>query len=206
MNMHGAGCEQRFAPLVSWLCSPEGCGIVTEQPASYLSPRLEVRPLPGKGFFGVFAREAIEPGHLLALWCGRIVAETSLGDLPEILRSRSVQVEEGFYLVPEVDGEPADFINHSCNPNAGLQGQIALVALRAIEPGEEICYDYAMTDGSPYDEFECRCGEAACRHHITGDDWRLPELQRRYAGHFSPYLQRRIDRLKAAELLAQAAD
>ncbi len=63
-----------------------------------------------------------------------------------------------------------------------------------------------MTAGSPYDEFECRFCEAACRHHITGDDWRLPELQRRYAGHFSPYLQRRIDRLKAAELLAQAAD
>jgi hypothetical protein len=182
---------------------------VTDQSASYLSPLLEVRPLPGKGFFGVFAREAIQPGHLLALWCGYVLAEAKLSDLPEIVRSRSVQIEEGFYLVPDVDGEPADFINHSCNPNAGLQGQIALVALRPIQPGEEICYDYAMTDGSPYDEFECQCGEATCRHHVTGEDWRLPELQRRYAGYFSPYLQRRIERLKASSLsesFAQAAD
>ena len=29
---------------------------------------------------------------------------------------------------------------------------------------------------------------------MTGDDWKLPELQTRYAGHFSPYIQRRIEK------------
>jgi hypothetical protein len=28
---------------------------------------------------------------------------------------------------------------------------------------------------------------------ITGDDWRIPQLQQRYAGHWIPYLQRLID-------------
>ena len=37
--------------------------------------------------------------------------------------------------------------------------------------------------------------------HLTrgsgdGNDWAQPELWTRYAGHFSPYLQRRIDQLK----------
>jgi hypothetical protein len=30
---------------------------------------------------------------------------------------------------------------------------------------------------------------------VTGSDWALPELQKRYKGYFSPYLQRRIDRI-----------
>lgn len=169
-----------------------------DQPQSYISPRLEVRPLERKGYFGVYAREAIPAGDLLVMWTGELVTLERLRQLPPLLQSRSLQVEDNLYLAPDRT-EPADFINHSCNPNAGISGQIALVALRDIAPGEEICYDYAMTDGSPYDEFECRCGEATCRGRVTGGDWRLPELQRRYRGHFSPYLQRRIDRLEAEQ-------
>jgi uncharacterized protein len=168
---------------------------VTELPASYLSPRLDAHPLPEKGFYGVFAREMIPAGELLVMWSGTLYSLATLEALPPIERSRSVQVEDDLFLVPARQGEPADFINHSCNPNAGLSGQTALVALRDIAPGEEICYDYAMTDGSTYDEFECQCGESICRHQVTGEDWRLPELQERYRGHFSPYLQRRIDHL-----------
>lgn len=64
---------------------------------------------------------------------------------------------------------------------------------------EEVCYDYAMTDGTPYDEFEYLCGSPCCRGKVRGDDWQRPELWTRYAGHFSPYLQRRIDRLKVQQ-------
>ena len=31
---------------------------------------------------------------------------------------------------------------------------------------------------------------------MTGHDWKRPELWARYAGYFSAYLQRRIDRLQ----------
>lgn len=163
---------------------------------SYCSPRLEVRAVPYKGHYGVFAGDFIPAGELLVMWVGELVSFEGLADVPPPVRSRSVQVEDNLYLIP-TQVEPADFINHSCDPNAGLSGQIALVALRDIMPGEEICYDYAMTDGSAYDEFDCQCGASNCRRRVTGDDWRLPELQTRYRGYFSPYLQRRIDRLAA---------
>lgn len=168
-----------------------------DQPASYLSPRLEVRPLERKGAFGVFARQAIAAGELLVVWTGMVVNLETLRRLPPLAQSHSLQVEDDLFLAP-TRTEPSDFINHSCDPNAGLNGQIALVALRDIQPGEEICYDYAMSDGSPYDEFDCRCGAPNCRGRVTGDDWKLPELQARYQGHFSPYLQRRIERQHAA--------
>ncbi len=187
--------------------SEEMIGPMSELYMSYLSPQLEARPLAEKGYFGVFARQPVQQGELLVIWSGKLVSAQHLSSLSELEISRSVQVEEELYLVPIVEGELGDFVNHSCNPNAGLQGQIALVALRDIQAGEEICYDYAMTDGSDYDEFECHCCDAACRQRITGSDWQLPELQMRYAGHFSPYLQRRIDRQAALkEEQTHAAD
>ncbi len=170
---------------------------MAETTTSYLSPKLEARPLPEKGFYGVFALEPVQAGELLVMWSGSLYSLENLEQLPVIERSRSVQVEDDLFMVPVKQGEPADFINHACNPNAGLNGQIGLVAMREIAVGEEICYDYAMSDGSSYDEFECHCGYPDCRHRVTGGDWRLPELQQRYQGYFSPYLQRRIARLQA---------
>ena len=161
---------------------------------SYLSPKLEARKNPAKGGMGVFAHERVKTGERLAVWSGEIHTEASMSALPPERVHRGVQVEEDLYLIPIGMGEePADFFNHSCHPNAGLDGQIVLRAMRDIAPGEEVCFDYAMTDSSPYDEFECACGAPQCRHRITGNDWQNPELQRKYSGWFSPYLQRRIN-------------
>jgi hypothetical protein len=115
--------------------------------------------------------------------------------LPERDRSLCIQVEDRLFLVPRPIGE-GDYVNHSCNPNAGLSGQIGLVAMRDIKIGEEVCFDYAMSDTMPYDEFECGCGSANCRGHVGGNDWQKPELQKRYAGFFSPHVQRKIDALR----------
>ena len=164
-------------------------------PIHYLSPKLEVRPDPEKGGFGVFACAACQAGEVLVVWGGNVVTEELLEQLPPVMQHHSVQIDEGLYLAT-VDGlEPADYVNHSCEPNLGLRGQITLVALRDIQPDEEACFDYAMTDSTPYDEFECHCGLPNCRKVITGHDWKMPELWAKYQGYFSPYLQRRIEQL-----------
>lgn len=166
------------------------------RPSSYLSPKLEARPHPAKGGLGVYARQAVPAGELLLVWGGEIHTHEQYLQVPEERRPHFIQVEEGLYLGAPERPEPADYLNHSCSPNAGLSGQIALIALRDIQPGEEICFDYATSDGSPYDEFACACGSPECRGRVSGDDWRDPALQEKYAGWFSPYLQRRIDRLR----------
>lgn len=166
------------------------------QPTKHISPKLEARTHLEKGGYGVFATEPIQAGELLIVWGGYIVSGEVLEQLSSSIRQLSIQVEENLYMVP-TEGEPADCVNHSCNPNAGISGQIALVAMCDIAPGEEVCYDYAMSDGSPYDEFECTCGVPNCRGRVTGDDWRCPELWERYSGYFSPYLQRRINQLQS---------
>jgi uncharacterized protein len=161
----------------------------------FLSPKLEVRDEPEKGGFGVYAIEVVSAGEVVSVWGGYIVDAEQLETLPHDVQQHSVQIEEGLYSATIGGAETADFINHSCDPNLGLRGQITLVALRDIEVGEEVCFDYAMTDCTPYDEFECHCGSRNCRGTVRGEDWQLPELWAKYAGYFSPYLQRRIDRL-----------
>jgi hypothetical protein len=171
---------------------------------AYLSPKLEVRYHPAHGEWAVFARQPLQPGELVSVWSGFIVSAARLASLPTEMQKHTLQVEEDAYLVTSVPDEPADYINHSCSPNVGLNGQIVLVAMRDIEPGEEICFDYAMSDGSPYDEFDCACGASNCRGRVTGDDWRRTELWERYAGYFSPYLQRRIEALRTQAALLDA--
>lgn len=171
---------------------------MSDRAHSYLSPKCEVWPAPDRGGHTVVAREAISKGELIVVWSGALVDGTELATLPQNVRRYSLQVEDNHYLVSLSDCEPPDYVNHSCAPNSGLSGQITLVAMRDIGPGEEITYDYAMSDGSNYDEFTCGCGTVHCRGRVSGDDWRRAELWERYDGYFSPYLQRRIQALKQA--------
>ncbi|NJL72784.1 MAG: SET domain-containing protein, partial [Candidatus Competibacteraceae bacterium] len=144
---------------------------------------------------GVFALQPIRQGELLGLFGGDIMTADQLTQVADDIRPLSIQVEEDLYLV-SLDPSPGDRFNHCCDPNAGVEGHIAIVALRDIKAGEHICFDYAMSDGSEYDEFECQCGSPLCRGRVTGNDWQIPELQERYKGHFMPYLQRRIEAAK----------
>jgi SET domain-containing protein len=168
---------------------------MSANPTSYLSPKLEARKFQEKGGYGVFAIAPVACGELLTVWSGVVIPEDGLSAISTERSTHGIQVEEGFFLVPIGELEPADMFNHSCTPNAGLSGQITLVAMRDIAAGEEICFDYATSDSNDYDVFDCHCGAPGCRGKVTGSDWALPELQKRYKGYFTPYLQRRIDRL-----------
>ena len=178
---------------------------MTGQYNSYLNPKCVSGPIDEKGGCGVFARQPIHKGELVCLWGGRIVAEHELDPNMPDFNQRILQIEEGLFLeTPEVL-EPADCFNHSCDPNLGFTGQLGLVAMRDIEAGEELNFDYAMCDGTPYDEFECHCGSSNCRGRVTGDDWKRLELWERYKGYFMPYLARRIEAMEAGNaLLAKA--
>jgi len=98
--------------------------------------------------------------------------------------------------MPLDDALPRDalnYINHSCDPNIGYDGDSCLVTLRDVETGEMICYDYAMSETDPeaFPEFECECGTQYCRGRIKPTDYLLPELQQRYKGNFLTYVANR---------------
>lgn len=127
-----------------------------------------------------------------------------IASLPGRLQDLPMQIEERFVLGSrDGEAEDTDFFNHSCDPNVGFRGQLFLVAMRAIAPDEEICFDYAMVVSESIGsnivfQMDCRCQTSLCRKRITEEDWKLRELRHRYAGHFSQYLQERIDALEQA--------
>ncbi len=80
-------------------------------------------------------------------------------------------------------------INHSCDPNAWLDG-LDVVARRAIAAGDEITLDYATFCADTMEAFACACGSPRCRGVVRGTDYLLSGLDH-YDGHFSPYVQAR---------------
>jgi len=172
-------------------------------PSSWLSPLLEGRDLVDGSGHGVFAVAPVPRGALLIVFGGSVLDDQALARLDRDQIRLVLQIDEHHYLWSAHEG-PADWVNHSCEPNAGLQGPVCLVARRRIRPGEQVTYDYCMSDGSDYDEFPCRCGSARCRGVVSGADWRRPELWARYQGAFSPYLARRIAALQAAAVPPRA--
>ena len=203
--------NQRYLPISwlhhsgrSWCCvlgrpcrsRPEG------RLRNYLSPLAEAREIAPKGF-GSFAVTPIPMGTIVATFGGTILTRIKFETYPLEQRSRSIQIEmDQFVLGPELR-EPGDSINHSCLPNCGLRNATQLIAMRDIAVGEELTYDYATSDTSDYDEFECACGSDNCRVRITGNDWKLLDLQSRYQNMFSPYVQRKIQAAQLARALTK---
>ena len=58
------------------------------------------------------------------------------------------------------------FMNHSCAPNCGGTALGFEIALRDIEPGEELTNDYETFHLDPPERFECRCGVPSCRRVV----------------------------------------
>lgn len=163
---------------------------------SWMNPKLEVRSSGGGK--GVFTTSPVKTGERLSIFGGQIIRAV------DVIADYGIQVDEQFCLdhfsAGDAELDDADFINHSCDPNAGIKGQIFLVAMRDIEPDEEVTFDYAMclhrVNGLPPYSLECRCGKDNCRKVVTDDDWKLPELQQKYGGYFSWFLQEKIERMR----------
>lgn len=166
--------------------------------ASWISPKASKGADSRIAGRGLVAVAAIGKGEVVAVKGGHIVSTGVLGSLSERLQNSEVQITDDLHLVALADDEYEAvmlFINHSCDPNVGFAGNVVLVAMRDVRPGEELTTDYALFDD--YDgSMQCQCRSAQCRGVISGHDWQRPDLQRKYHGYFSWYLERRIDGLR----------
>jgi SET domain-containing protein len=165
-------------------------------PLSYRSPKTEVRlsPIHGKGLFATtdIAKDevvAVKGGHIVL---GKVLREQITPTLGPV----EIQIDDDLYIAP-VSAEEREgsmlYSNHSCDSNLGMRGEITFVALRDIAAGEELTHDWCTTDDDNY-SVKCNCSAPNCRGTLTGKDWQKPELQKQYAGYFSAYLQKKIER------------
>ncbi len=188
---------------------------------SWMDPRLEVKVIDKYGYAnlptttnskksyekktgngkGVFAKAEIKKNEVLFVMGGYILDIEDENNLSGIIADKPIEISDKFSIGPRAPSDlplmPQHYVNHGCSPNAGFKGQIFMVAIKKIKPGEEILYDYAMVmhaskESDSYFEFECLCDSKECRTKIGENDWKLKTLQNRYDGFFQFFIQEKI--------------
>lgn len=161
---------------------------------SWRSPKIAVRESKIQGR-GLVAREFIKKGEVVAIKGGHIISLEEFKKLNKRTKMFCAQIADDFFIGPrkeeEIEGN-ALFINLSCDPNVGFDGQITYVAMRDIKPREELSHDTAMMYTSEEFNLKCDCGSKNCRKVQTGNDWKLKELQDRYGDYFVWFIQKKI--------------
>lgn len=167
---------------------------------NWLSFKVEPRESDTHGR-GVFVVEEINKDEIVAVFGGHVMTRDEVVSLPEEVGRLNLGIDDDLFIGPKslTESDDADWINHSCDPNCGIWGQIMLVATRPIHIGEEITFDYCMTCSQKGEKrvlFSCKCGAKNCRGEVTNQDWKIKELQEKYKGYFSFFVQRNIDQLE----------
>ena len=163
-------------------------------PSYYLHPSVELRESPLAGM-GLFATAAIRKGTIINIAEDNVVSLDEINSFTPAQNNFCYQIDARHYICPRDPENPtADwYTNHSCDPNTGPGGdQYTMVAIHDIAEGEEITYDYAMTETDAAWSMVCHCGSHNCRGVITGNDWKNKNLQERYAPYFIPDILSKI--------------
>ncbi len=133
---------------------------------------------------GVYAREPIKKGEVVAVYDGPFYDNEFDGWTPDLL-GHTIQC--GKALWRDSKGV-ARYVNHSCDPNCGIKGRFKIKAMRDIAAGEQITWDYEMTEKSWWWRMRCRCGSSICRK-VIGTYSNMPQsIRRKYKGFISTWL------------------
>ncbi|MFH0713194.1 MAG: SET domain-containing protein [Candidatus Micrarchaeota archaeon] len=130
---------------------------------------------------GAFATRLFKAEEEILEFKGKLFSYSELPVPYNSVEDHFVQVGPKLYLGPS--GGIDDFVNHSCDPNAGLRflgRKFVLVAIRDITAGEEVTFDYSTTMDEDEWELQCNCGSKKCRRVIRDFKYLPREIQKKY--------------------------
>jgi SET domain-containing protein len=132
-----------------------------------LAPGLSIQKSAIEGR-GCFSSASFRRGRKIAEYSGERIPNAEAKRRAGRRKLRICAINQRWSLDGSRGGNGTHYINHSCRPNAYMKilyGHILFIALRDIEPGEEITIDYESTLHS--DEKRCSCGTKDCRGTIN---------------------------------------
>jgi hypothetical protein len=137
-----------------------------------IHPDTELRDISEEIGYGVFATKLIPKGTItyvrdtLEIYISSSDFKNHPEAVQKIIEKFSFIDEEGNRIV---SWDLAKYVNHSCNRNSISTGYGFEMAIRDIQPGEQITDEYGIFN-VPY-EMSCSCGEANCRKKIVRSDF-----------------------------------
>lgn len=156
---------------------------------------LSIRDSSDNKGMGLFASKDFAAGDLVM--SSRSLAETKTSG------SHTVQIDWETHILMDL---PAILINHSCDANIGIRnntngvvrffdgktsssGAYDFFAIRSIQKGEELTWDYEASEWELCTPFQCGCGSPKCRGKLSGFKHNADVIRNRYGEYYADYLK-----------------
>jgi uncharacterized protein len=146
------------------------------RPQSSSEALLEIRQSAVHGT-GAYAKQTIKKGRRIIEYTGQIVPWKEATEQEDGPHTFLFGLTNGRDVIdPDVGGNEARWINHSCDPNCEAieeGNRVFIYALKPLKPGDELFYDYGLEVDQPRTpklekEYRCFCGAVHCRGTLLG--------------------------------------
>lgn len=185
----GDDCLNR---MVYTECSPETCPCGdkcqnTKIQRHIIAPSIDRFMTAHKGW-GVRTKQPVKKGTYILEYVGEVVTDREFKERMATLYTRDthhycLHLDGGLVIDGHRMGSDCRFVNHSCSPNCEMQkwsvnglSRMALFAMRDINPGEELTYDYNFSLFNPAEGQPCKCESPQCRGVIGGKSQRVKPI------------------------------
>lgn len=148
-------------------------------------------------------RQAIAPilkNEIVCVVGGFVLSKSQLlnFEFPDVGKHSMAITSDIFLCNPIKDPSQRILLNHSCEPNLFIEGQIVFRSSQEIKIGDELFIDYGTIVDEDATLIEnCQCGQKNCRKVITGKDWKKKDLIEKYGDHFSSHILFMLKEFKA---------
>ncbi|MEO7983653.1 MAG: SET domain-containing protein-lysine N-methyltransferase [Bacteroidota bacterium] len=151
----------------------------------------EMRQNLSNGQNALFALRSFQPGD--------IIADFSAGTISAEPTYLTVQVGVGKHIT--LQPEFLQYINHGCDPNVFFNTTtMQLVALKELQPDEEMTFFYPSTEWKMTQPFNCYCGSPHCIGQIRGAAYLSKEAREKY--HLTDFIQQQLVKRPARKKVA----
>ncbi len=125
---------------------------------------------------------------------GEVVSDFAAAKMLDTPNYLTVQTGDNQHII--LQPEFLQYINHSCSPNVFFDtSAMQLIALKEIQPGDELLFFYPSTEWDMAQPFDCFCGTTQCMHRIQGAAHLTDEQAMHY--RLTQFIQQKIQNRSA---------
>ena len=134
---------------------------------------------------GLYASKDIKKGTRIIEYKGKIISTKLSAINPKFDNSKAIylfNLNKRYDLDGDFKFNIARLINHSCDPKCEVLGEglkVWVYAMKNINKGDELSYDYGFAFDEDFRQFPCKCGSKNCIGYIVreGSRWRVKKVK-----------------------------